>query len=199
MLGRSVRTNFNPRPPRGGRRADRNGTINDVTFQSTSPARGTTCNDTRPRLPGNHFNPRPPRGGRRDNLDCGSKLFLFQSTSPARGTTHSGVVVFYRHKISIHVPREGDDHPAGSQCSSLQDFNPRPPRGGRRAVDDDPEQPLDISIHVPREGDDAPPSLLASASRIFQSTSPARGTTGILCRLPIVVQFQSTSPARGTT
>ena len=56
--------------------------------------------------------------------------------------------------ISIHVPREGDDHqPAALKLG------------------------LGISIHVPREGDDpdtAPPIVWVVA---FQSTSPVRGTT----------------------
>ena len=57
--------------------------------------------------------------------------------------------------ISIHAPREGGDVvPCVSQAFP-QNFNPRPPRGGRpcnpgnRAVD------VGISIHAPREGGDS--------------------------------------------
>ena len=37
----------------------------------------------------------------------------------------------YQH-ISIHAPREGGDVVAANQNSQPKDFNPRPPRGGRR-------------------------------------------------------------------
>ena len=33
----------------------------------------------------------------------------FQSTSPVRGTTHYFFAIINITKISIHVPREGDD------------------------------------------------------------------------------------------
>ena len=59
-------------------------------------------------------------------------VLLPESTSPARGTT-------------------GTLYP---QSNTLNDFNPRPPHGGRRSAE----------------------SALSSES-IFQSTSPARGTT----------------------
>ena len=35
----------------------------------------------------------------------------------------------------------------------------------------------EISIHVPREGDDSPGGAAPARSRLFQSTSPVRGTT----------------------
>ena len=62
------------------------------------------------------------------------------------GVTHLG--------ISIHAPREGGD--AGENCdkSVQENFNPRPPRGGR------------------------PPSSKTSRRKeLFQSTPPARGAT----------------------
>ena len=58
-------------------------------------------------------------------------------------------------QTSIHVPREGDD------VCRIQ-FCPRLPC---------------ISIHVPREGDDATGVTLIQLLDLFQSTSPARGTT----------------------
>ena len=60
-------------------------------------------------------------------------LHLFQSTPPARGATvaliaRSGSPLF----ISIHAPREGGDAGGSTVCCNSRDFNPRPPRGGRR-------------------------------------------------------------------
>ena len=56
--------------------------------------------------------------------------------------------------ISIHAPREGGDCHMGRRASHAEDFNPRPPRGGRRI------HPIDID-----------------RIRQFQSTPPARGAT----------------------
>ena len=36
--------------------------------------------------------------------------------------------------ISIHAPREGGDVPHGINAALHRNFNPRPPRGGRRPV-----------------------------------------------------------------
>ena len=57
----------------------------------------------------------------------------FQSTSPVRGTTAGRDPGGEHGGISIHVPREGDDH--WNRCVY---------------------EPNRISIHVPREGDDWP-------------------------------------------
>ena len=62
--------------------------------------------------------------------DIPYKLFL--STSPVWGTTGYGAHAEVSGKISIHVPRMGDD------CQQLHD-----------------DQQCHISIHVPRMGDDA--------------------------------------------
>ena len=101
---------FNPRPPRGGRLC-------------TALPRFWKCN----------FNPRPPRGGRHESVEGGAVLFLFQSTSSARRTTRS---------CASCTPQP---HPFQSTSSARRttsrrtlgntrcpNFNPRPPRGGRR-------------------------------------------------------------------
>ena len=101
----------------------------------------------------------------------------FQSTSPARGTTCprcSGSPGC--RGISIHVPREGDDSAPPGSLPPTPDFNPRPPRGGRLAS-----------------------PMVEMLSVIFQSTSPARGTTFSMDSSTERFIFQSTSPARGTT
>ena len=100
---------FNPRPPRGGRpRRVIFRPLSEI-FQSTPPARGAT--------PINSLLP---------------LLLQFQSTPPARGATFwrgfDGLGIF----ISIHAPREGGDHCAILFMLTIQNFNPRPPRGGRR-------------------------------------------------------------------
>ena len=123
--------------------------------------------------------------------------------------------------ISIHAPREGGDLTRSEIKTRSEDFNPRPPRGGRR-----PKMPIapprsnfnprpprggrpsgtahltevrDISIHAPREGGDLGFPTMRVGNRTFQSTPPARGaTTNVLDGVGIAV-FQSTPPARGAT
>ena len=173
----STSSNFNPRPPRGGRQAASLRRWQERQFQSTSPARGTTCRHGRharrasisihvPRegddvckfhgcraliisihVPregddvcgsgkahsGGPISIHVPREG--DDLHRQTRLrstALFQSTSPARGTTGREPGRWSPCEISIHVPREGDDGIFRRDCKQSEDFNPRPPRGGRR-------------------------------------------------------------------
>ena len=102
---------------------------------------------------------------------------LFQSTPPARGATYDGAGRSGGFSISIHAPREGGDRcirhrgdeegvfqstpPArgATRYDALMlmqkaDFNPRPPRGGRRKRLFIPSPTQYISIHAPREGGD---------------------------------------------
>ena len=153
---RSLSTHFNPHTPRGARQRDVDFGVIPKTFQSTCPARGTTISSTVFEPLPLDFNPRAPRGAR-----------------PAQHLPHPFVV-----SISIHVPREGHDHPVSpsaqpisafqSTCPargttagtrvclpSFPDFNPRAPRGARPSFDTSLITLLAISIHVPREGHDA--------------------------------------------
>ena len=57
------------------------------------------------------------------------------------------------------------------------DFNPRPPRGGRRQESGMPVRIHQISIHVLREEDDLLPPNREFQIPLFQSTSSARRTT----------------------
>ena len=78
--------------------------------------------------------------------------------------------------ISIHAPRAGGDI-LGHIIQALgNNFNPRPPCGGR-----------------PNWG------TLSRSGRTFQSTPPVRGATSGLGVSPAFSQFQSTPPVRGAT
>ena len=145
-------------------------------FQSTPPARGATVSPAclinyvkisihAPREGGDlitpkkarvnkYFNPRPPRGGRLGRIEKFQSELGFQSTPPARGATSLPPRLMMIFSISIHAPREGGD---GRRCfgnAPRMDFNPRPPRGGRRRSS----------------------KRWLKALR-FQSTPPARGAT----------------------
>ena len=174
---KTVFSDFNPRPPRGGRLAH--------------------C-ASGPRWP--YFNPRPPRGGRLLPWAWCTCTSAFQSTPPARGATLFVTVHNHLHQvISIHAPREGGDKQHTQEQHTSNNFNPRPPRGGRPAHIRDLATQRDISIHAPREGGDS--ANLSSLSIIFDfNPRPPRGGRP----LPSITaawsaKFQSTPPARGAT
>ena len=145
---------FNPRPPRGGRRqidapcasarcisihAPREG--GDGASPPTAPGAG----DFNPRPPrggrhhtekrgapgGHHFNPRPPRGGRRDVTSKEEKEKLISIHAPREGGDIVIHILSRSQIISIHAPREGGDKRGINQACQPDNFNPRPPRGGR--------------------------------------------------------------------
>ena len=153
-------------------------------FQSTSPARGTTCKyyfcykgaDISIHVPrtgddkrfdvantdDRNFNPRPPHGGRREVSFAFTVFIKFQSTSPRTGgTTKQTKSCLLVLTISIHVPRTGDDAASDTPTQANTHFNPRPPHGGRRL-----------------------PPIWIPAAWQFQSTSPAWGTTP--CRYIVI-------------
>ena len=125
-------------------------------FQSTPSARRATRNNPDVRQCSNYFNPRPPRGERHepDELEEGSGEF--QSTPSARRAT----LAIGKHpahaQISIHALREEGDHCVTIIKPQGCNFNPRPPRGGRR------------------------PALFIVSTHLyqFQSTPSARRATG---------------------
>ena len=55
----------------------------------------------------------------------------FQSPSSARRTTYILLCGYLGELISIHVLREEDDVLYGIRINQSENFNPRPPRGGR--------------------------------------------------------------------
>ena len=79
--------NFNPRPPRGGRRRSCRNCSPAQYFNPRPPREGGDDQSTVQRMWNSNFNPRPPRGGR-----------LLAVTSEAVNLP-----------ISIHAPREGGD------------------------------------------------------------------------------------------
>ena len=85
------------------------GTIRNDLFQSTPPARGATVKNDYPNAFIKISIHAPREGGDTKTGQSGS----------------AGV-------ISIHAPREGGDQQAAGTLDADEDFNPRPPRGGRR-------------------------------------------------------------------
>ena len=145
---------FNPRPPRGGRRHMPKADNNNCQFQSTPPARGATRTVPGLAAPAAISIHAPREGGDDGQISARCPVFAFQSTPPARGATRT------------------------ASCKALQtkDFNPRPPRGGRLLRAWHPAVRGNFNPRPPRGG------RLQNTTRdiidaIFQSTPPARGAT----------------------
>ena len=145
---------FYPRPPRGGRRSSVNTEsslplflstpsarrattgrkardINKLFLSTPSARRATTSRSSRRRW-WSYFYPRPPRGGRRWFPSATTAPSLFLSTPSARRATSSSSTTENRPSISIHALREEGDQCGQLRHQLLQDFYPRPPRGGRQ-------------------------------------------------------------------
>ena len=124
------------------------------------------------------FNPRAPRGARQPlSQVIDWKISGFQSTCPARGTTRLTLPWFRGYNISIHVPREGHDV-AKNTRQRRAEISIHVPREGHDLRRQHGAHRSRISIHVPREGHDCCGSMETVSSSPFQSTCPARGTTG---------------------
>ena len=96
----------------------------------------------------------PHTGGDKLGMDTGNFIYAFQSTPPIRGATRGRQGFPIYPGISIHAPHTGGDDHKDLQGSVPDDFNPRPPYGGR---------PCDAYRSLPGVK--------------FQSTPPIRGAT----------------------
>ena len=106
------------------------------------------------------FNPRSPRGERPGPVGRGSAGSVFQSALPARGATRSCWTRECWQRVSIRAPRAGSDADRARAPGPCRGFNPRSPRGERRAAHDG-----------------------STPQRRFQSALPARGATVVeACR-----------------
>ena len=166
---------FNPRRPRGRRRAE------------CSLPRWLGCfNPRRPRgrRPSCRDKPDPPRlvsiHAAREGGDCGTVSRYcrreFQSTPPARAATPAPRPRTWRARVSIHAAREGGDHGGDALLADLVLFQSTPP--ARAATAGAKTLPIPI---------------------VFQSTPPARAATLSVVSYRCVGKFQSTPPARAAT
>ena len=147
-------------------------------FQSTCPARGTTLLLCLYYTLQCRISIHVPREGHdQDSGGNSGGFFGFQSTCPARGTTRGAAFPQRVRRISIHVPREGHDR--GGICLKCQ---------GRG-----------ISIHVPREGHDPHPQRLLPVKNHFNPRAPRGARLYLSKSVAYRKLFQSTCPARGTT
>ena len=216
-----IPSDFNPRPPCGGRPDWENKIVDEVVFQSTSPVWRTTRIDAE-----------------------GVKSIIISIHVPRVEDDINLPAGAYNAGISIHVPRVEDDLDLSLPHHSRRNFNPRPPCGGRRSkavysvcsalfqstspvwrttvisssrrwktANFNPRPPCggrppqrevkpyeeDISIHVPRVEDDLRVICYSLTEYRFQSTSPVWRTTDGSYQAVVMSGFQSTSPVWRTT
>src|ERR1039458_5073630 len=144
------------------------------------------------------FNPRRPRGRRRESFGSFHTLLIVSSHAAREG----GDVLLRPHRggcrVSIHAAREGGDRKTWAACPCLPSFNPRRPRGRRRAATPAPRR---LPRFNPRRPRGRRPKDVGSVpvSSQFQSTPPARAATCCYARPAEAAAFQSTPPARAAT
>ena len=169
-------TYFYPRPPRGGRHAERCDAPNRFKisihalreegdtlpstvampwelFLSTPSARRATLNNSLHTDPlTENFYPRPPRGGRLDLVIGNTPFQLFLSTPSARRATKQTEAKATETAISIHALREEGDDSRRNGGQAVNNFYPRPPRGGRPGTAEKPAPYEDFYPRPPRGG-----------------------------------------------
>ena len=122
------------------------------------------------------FNPRRPRGRRHGIAATGAPHATFQSTPPARAATRPRGSHKRLFVVSIHAAREGGDRDRRIFPDAPRCFNPRRPRGRRRAMRARAPQPGSFNPRRPR-GRRPDKELLPQLAEAFQSTPPARAAT----------------------
>ena len=215
-------TNFYPRPPRGGRRSRLDAVPPAGIFLSTPSARratpqrhgtgghhpisihalreeGDPGRDRRRRWSG-HFYPRPPRGGRHagEALRVGSVIIsihaLREEGDLIRLLCMANSAIF----LSTPSARRATAQLA-ALTAELEDFYPRPPRGGRPALPGDLLVLFFISIHALREEGDYFANSAKYQITLFLSTPSARRATLFLQHKRPPCRFLSTPSARRAT
>ena len=148
---------FNPRPPRGGRQCNNDWRVCHRRISIHAPREGGDYIFAANNKTGAISIHAPREGGDWAETPNLLTTFIFQSTPPARGATPDHQAGHQHQNISIHAPREGGDADAGKvrvtvafisihapreggdgfrldNFDNLYNFNPRPPRGGRRPL-----------------------------------------------------------------
>ena len=125
---------FYPRPPRGGRRSSSKGNGKACKFLSTPSARRATVRQSR--LSGSH---QISIHALREEGDlplsgAANVVAIFLSTPSTRRATRLPGGLGRVPDISIHALREEGDKAGEPVTIPINDFYPRPPRGGRRIL-----------------------------------------------------------------
>ena len=192
---------FNPRPPRGGRHIAPIGyaqtpRISIHALREEGDRERRTGAD---RKDGFQSTPSARRATRRRARQCRC-IYKFQSTPSARRATILYMSTLLPSTNFNPRPPRGGRRSSGL-CSlwGARYFNPRPPRGGRLDAGELVPFYVDISIHALREEGDVRSCLTHITPMIFQSTPSARRATFGTSSSGTKTLFQSTPSARRAT
>ena len=125
---------FYPRPPRGGRRSRNSSFGKSKVFLSTPSARRATTRGLRRSCRGPISIHALREEGDAYTAECMEALKVFLSTPSARRATYARRRRADGYVISIHALREEGDRQIQEYKTTLNNFYPRPPRGGRRGL-----------------------------------------------------------------
>ena len=149
-----LKTNFYPRPPRGGRRAQ----VYPVVLQRD-------------------FYPRPPRGGRLSPSCVYALHWKFLSTPSARRATKAIDDYTMQLIISIHALREEGDTVSGYTKAQVLKFLSTPSARRATCMRQEQNSSICISIHALREEGDPTTPVTVRCMFLFLSTPSARRAT----------------------
>ena len=125
------RTDFYPRPPRGGRPFRYGRIFWAIQFLSTPSARRATSSAEPGRWHTEFLSTPSARRATLASLTIAQAILDFYPRPPRGGRPYLFPRHFLYQCISIHALREEGDNSFQCSQSSRLDFYPRPPRGGR--------------------------------------------------------------------
>ena len=124
-----------------------------------------------------YFYPRPPRGGRRTAQMIDPELVQFLSTPSARRATSSTILESPRRSFLSTPSARRATWQVDGTTGRLENFYPRPPRGGRRRTIVSPSSRSTYFYPRPPRGGRPFVSLVDKAANKFLSTPSARRAT----------------------
>ncbi len=151
----SVVSNFNPRPPCGGRLQLLALPESEREISIHAPRVGGDFDGLTQTFQPSEFQSTPPVWGATAAIPCKNRGLQISIHAPRVGGDPGHEVQGGIRRISIHAPRVGGDrYDLGPAWRVYVNFNPRPPCGGRRVAGTPHKAHLGISIHAPRVGGD---------------------------------------------
>ena len=132
--GQLHKSDFYPRPPRGGRPSSTAPKAAGIIFLSTPSARRATILLDNLKTLWKFLSTPSARRATFSAPRLARHAGQFLSTPSARRATRRPLQNPAAHDISIHALREEGDYPPKSGRYPAGNFYPRPPRGGRRRV-----------------------------------------------------------------
>ena len=172
-----LKTNFYPRPPRGGRPLTVRLSALPRSFLSTPSARRATRSAATRRRRCSNFYPRPPRGGRLSPSCVYALHWKFLSTPSARRATKAIDDYTMQLIISIHALREEGDTVSGYTKAQVLKFLSTPSARRATCMRQEQNSSICISIHALREEGDPTTPVTVRCMFLFLSTPSARRAT----------------------